>query len=78
MGIKQWLRYFEKQHLRPFFRRLGGVVSRGASKADVPPHLQSRLEALETRLFELEQLVQEDLGLRLLERLPSPRPDVHP
>jgi hypothetical protein len=65
MGLKQQLRYFEKQHLRPFFRRIGGATSKDGGRSPVPTHLQTRLESLEARVAELEQLIQEDLGLRL-------------
>lgn len=65
MGLKLTFRYFEKQHLRPFMRRLQGLVPSGGAGSKVPAHLQTRLEALEARVAELEQLIQEDLGLRL-------------
>jgi len=78
MGLKQQLRYFEKQHLRPFFRRLGGLASRRGGAAEVPAHLQTRLESLETRVAELEQLIQEDLGLRLSQPAPTREPDGKP
>jgi len=77
MGLKQQLRYFEKQHLRPFFRRLGGLASLGGG-SEVPAHLQARLESLEARVTELEQLIQEDLGLRLPEPAPRREPDGQP
>lgn len=66
MGLKQRLRYLEKQHLRPFFRRVSTRFS-ALGGGSAPPHLQARLEALEARVAELEQVVQEDLGIRLSE-----------
>ena len=65
MSLKHQLRYFEKQHLRPFLRRLRGVFPSLGTKAPVPVDLLARLESLETRLAELEQLIQEDLGLKM-------------
>ncbi len=65
MGLKLTFRYFEKQHLRPFMRKLQGLVPSVGAGAKVPAHLQTRIESLEARVAELEQLIQEDLGLRL-------------
>jgi hypothetical protein len=61
MSFKQRVRYFEKQILRPFLSRF---KSR-SGKAQYSRSHDMRLEALEARINELEQLIQEDLGLRL-------------
>ncbi len=61
MSFKQRVRYFEKQILRPFLSRF---KSR-AGKVEYSRGHEMRLEALEARILELEQLIQEDLGLRL-------------
>ena len=65
VGLKQQVRYLEKQHLRPFLRRVRGWMTRRAGSG-TDRHL-ARLEALEARVAELEQIIQEDLGLRLAE-----------
>lgn len=67
MSLGHQLRYFEKQHLRPLFRHIRKMVPTIGGRPEIPAHLQARLESLESRLAELEQLVQEDLGLRLSE-----------
>lgn len=76
MGLKQQVRYMEKQHLRPFIRRIKGMIPTLGGRPSIPPQLQARLEALEARVAELEHLIQEDLGLRLAEPAPTPqKPD---
>jgi hypothetical protein len=65
VGLKQQVRYLEKQHLRPFLRRVRSWMTRRAGSG--PDQHLARLEALEARVAELEQVIQEDLGLRLSE-----------
>ena len=78
MGLKLTFRYFEKQHLRPFMRKLQGLVPSVGTGSKVPAHLQARLESLEARVAELEQLIQEDLGLRLSQADQNHEPDGRP
>lgn len=75
MSLKQQVRYFEKQYLRPFIRRVKGMVPPLGGGAKVPAQLQSRLESLEARVAELEQLIQEEMGLRLSQPAPPRETD---
>lgn len=64
MSFKLRAKYFEKQVLRPMMRTLKRILPFSRTKG-IPPDLQLRLESLESRILELEQLVQEDIGLKL-------------
>lgn len=75
LSFKQRAHYLEKQFLRPLLRSVGKILP-GTGNRKPPADLQRRLELLEARISELEQVVQEDLGLRLSPAEPIHEPKV--
>lgn len=55
MGISNSLKKFEKNALRPLTKTIRGFFQQS-----------KRIDALEARIWELERLIQEDMGLKLI------------